>query len=156
MEIRQARSSDYDVVIGIVDEWWGGRHMRAILPRLFFEHFDVTSFVVQDEGKVIGFLCGFLSQSFAREAYIHFVGIHPEYRKRDVGRQLYEKFFAVATSHGRDTVRCVTSPVNKTSIAFHARLGFEIEPGDGTLEGVPIHRDYDGPGEDRVLFVKRI
>ena len=44
-------------------------------------------------------------------------------------------------------VRCVTSPVNERSVAFHESLGFEVER---------VVRDYDGPGEDRVLLVKRL
>ena len=53
---------------------------------------------------------------------------------------LYERFFADATAHGRTVVRCVTSPVNEGSVAFHEALGFEVER---------VAKDYDGPGEDR-------
>jgi ribosomal protein S18 acetylase RimI-like enzyme len=60
---------------------------------------------------------------------------------------LYEHFFADATAHGRTVVRCVTSPANRDSVAFHEALGFEVER---------VAKDYDGPGEDRVLFVKRL
>ncbi len=156
MDIRQARPSDYVRVIELVDDWWGGRHMRDMLPKLFFVHFSDTSFVVEEEGEIVGFLCGFLSQSFPREAYIHFVGVHPGHRHRGIAKALYGRFFAAARGLGRDTARCVTSPVNKLSIAFHERVGFEIEPGDGLVDGVSVHRNYDGIGEDRVLFVKRI
>jgi RimJ/RimL family protein N-acetyltransferase len=37
--------------------------------------------------------------------------------------------------------------VNEASVAFHKALGFEVEK---------VAKDYDGPGEDRVLFVKRL
>jgi ribosomal protein S18 acetylase RimI-like enzyme len=156
MQIRPARSSDYDRLIAVVDEWWGGRHMRDMLPRLFFEHFRETSFILEAGDQLIGFLCGFLSQTFVDEAYIHFVGVHPDYRRRQGARRLYETFFETAITNGRNTVRCVTSPVNKGSIAFHLRMGFEVGPGDGIVDGVLVHRNHDGPGEDRVLFVKRI
>jgi hypothetical protein len=26
-------------VIAVIDEWWGGRPMAGMLPRLFFDHF---------------------------------------------------------------------------------------------------------------------
>ena len=26
-------------IVELVDEWWGGRRMRALLPRLWFQHF---------------------------------------------------------------------------------------------------------------------
>jgi hypothetical protein len=53
-------------------------------------------------------------------------------------------------------VHCVTSPVNKRSIAFHQAMGFEIEPGDTTVDGVAVASDYDGRGGDRAKFVYRI
>jgi ribosomal protein S18 acetylase RimI-like enzyme len=104
--------------------------MRALLPRLFFEHFRETSFVAEDGGEVVGFLNGFLSQSSTDEAYIHFVGVRPDRRGTGLARELYDRFFAVARAHGRTLVRCVTSPVNEGSVAFHRALGFEVERSD--------------------------
>jgi ribosomal protein S18 acetylase RimI-like enzyme len=148
MEIRHAEPADYGRVIGRVNAWWGGRDMAPILPRLFFVHFEGTSYVVDgDDGQLAAFLIGFLSQADEHEAYIHFVGVSPERRGEGLGRQLYERFFADAAGHGRTTVRCVTSPANEASVAFHKALGFEVEK---------VARDYDGPGEDRVLFVKHL
>ncbi|MFD8327740.1 hypothetical protein [Streptomyces lydicus] len=58
-------------------------------------------------------------------------------------------------SAGRTRIRCITSPDNRASLAWHTRMGFRPEPGDRTDEhGVPVHRDYDGPGLDRVSFVR--
>lgn len=158
VDIRNVRDLDYETAIGLMDTWWGGRHMADMLPRLFFQHFQDTSFVaVEREGdkRIVGFLVGFVSQTHPSEAYVHFVGVHPEYRKRGLGRTLYDRFFEVARGRGCGVVRCVTSPVNKDSIAFHLRLGFRIEPGDATTEdGTPVCSDYDGRGQSRVRFAK--
>ncbi len=152
--IRHAEPEDYQPIIAVLDHWWG-RQLTHMPHKLFFIHFRDTSFVVEEEGKLIGFLAGFLSQTFLDEAYIHFVGVHPERRKAGIGRKLYERFFDAASKNGRNTVRCITSPVNKASIAFHLRLGFEIEPQETEVDGIPVYRNYDGRGSDRVLFVKR-
>jgi ribosomal protein S18 acetylase RimI-like enzyme len=144
LTIRHAEPADHARVAAVIDAWWGGRHMRGMLPRLFFAHFRDTSFVAEDgRGELAGFLCGFLSQTYPEEAYIHFVGVAPEHRGAGLARDLYERFFAVARAHGRTTVHCVTSPVNTGSLAFHARLGFEVE---AEVE------NYDGAGESRVLL----
>lgn len=37
--IRQVEQHDYPSIISVVDEWWGGRPMAAMLPKLFFVHF---------------------------------------------------------------------------------------------------------------------
>ena len=62
----------------------------------------------------------------------------------------------VVRGRGCEEVRLLTSPANTLSIAFHTHMGFTIEPGDTLAGTVSVHSDYDGPGEDRVLFVKRI
>jgi len=156
MDIRLAKDSDYGLVSPLINEWWGGRDMSHMLPALFFHHFTDTSFIAEQDGQLVGFLVGFLSQSKPSEAYIHFVGVHPEHRKRSIATHLYEAFFDVVRQHGRSIVRCVTSPVNRVSIAYHTRMGFEIEDGDKRIDGVSVRSDYDGPNQDRVLFVKRL
>jgi predicted GNAT superfamily acetyltransferase len=140
----------------LINDWWGGRQMSDMLPKLFFDHFNDTSFIAEEDGKIIAFLIGFLSQSHSEEAYIHFVGVHPDHRKRKLGKELYNHFFSKVQSENRNKVRCVTSPVNKTSISYHKRMGFDIEQGDKTVDGISVKADYDGPGQDRVLFVKEL
>ena len=145
MQIRHAEPADYGRVIAVVDQWWGGRAMAAMLPKLFFVHFRDTSFVAEADGELGGFLCGFRSQTFDDEAYIHFVGVDPERRASGLGRTLYERFFAAIAP--RTVVRAVTSPVNERSVAFHRALGFDVDR---------VDEDYDGEGEARVLLVKRL
>jgi len=156
LNIRKVSASDYAEVIAVLNDWWGGRQMSDMLPKLFFIHFQPTSFIAEQDGAMIGFLIGFQSQTYPKEAYIHFIGVHPEQRQNGVARSLYETFIGKACQLGCDTVRCVTSPVNTASIAFHARMGFRIEPGDSEAGGVSVHSDYDGRGESRVLFFKEI
>jgi ribosomal protein S18 acetylase RimI-like enzyme len=145
--VRTADAADYDRIAPVVDEWWGGRAMIDMLPRLFFVHFRDTAFVAEDGGELAGFLAGFLSQTRPDEAYIHFAGVSPDHRGRGVGRLLYERFFAVARERSRTVVRCVTSPVNERSVAFHRALGFDV---------AEVAPNYDGRGGDRVLMVKRL
>lgn len=147
IEIRGAEPADHARVIAVLDDWWGGRRMRDMLPKLFFVHFRDTSFVAERNGELAGFLVGFLSQSEPEEAYVHFVGVGPEERGSGLGRRLYERFFAVALDHGRTRVTCVTSPLNEGSVAFHRSLGFEPSPS---------RADYDGPGEDRVVLSRAL
>ncbi|WP_261305943.1 GNAT family N-acetyltransferase [Paenibacillus andongensis] len=156
MNVRHVLESDYIPVISVINDWWGGRHMVDMLPKLFFQHFQDTSFVAEKDGLIIGFLVGFVSQTFPTVAYVHFIGTHPDCRKDGVAKNLYQMFFKKAREKGCKVVRCVTSPVNKTSIAFHTRMGFLIEEATGEVDGVPVTVNYDGIGQDRVLFVKEL
>lgn len=156
MEIRSVKGPDYYTISPLINEWWDGRNMSDKLPKLFFDHFTDTSFIAEKDGKIVGFLIGFFSQSHSDEAYIHFVGVHPEYRKQHIGEKLYNEFFNQVRQSNRKIIRCVTSPVNRASIAYHTKMGFEIEEANNKINGFFVHTDYDGPNEDRVLFVKEL
>ena len=156
MNIRPISERDHAPIIAVVDQWWGGRQMAGLLPGLFFAHFQDTSFAIDEDDRIIAFVIGFVSQSQPHQAYIHFVGIHPDHRKRGLGKQLYELFFETVRARGCDSVHCITAPINSGSIAFHRRMGFQIEKSDQERDGVPFTADYDGPGQDRVLFVKTL
>jgi len=156
MLIRHPDPDDYTPIITVLNDWWGGRQMREMLPRLFFVHFRNTSLVVVEGNMMIGFLVGFLSQTCPNEAYIHFVGVDPVKRRHGIGAALYDHFFRLAREQGRTVIHCVTSPANTGSIAFHTRMGFTVEDGR-SADGEPhVARGYDGPDQDRVRFVKRL
>ena len=108
------------------------------------------------DGALVAFLIGFLSQSQPGVAYVHFVGVEPSLRRAGLGAWLYERFFRAAAGGGATEVRCITSPGNAASIAFHRRLGFAVAAGDTGTGAVPVQRNYDGPGLDRVAFSRRL
>jgi hypothetical protein len=35
-------------------------------------------------------------------------------------------------------------------------MGFAMEPSERSIEGIPVAENYDGKGEDRVLFYKTL
>src|SRR3954453_20360156 len=143
VRLRELREDDYLTVVGRLDEWWGGRAMTDMLPRLFFQHFRPTSFAAIDAADSIrGFLCGFVSQSDPTLAYIHFVGVDPAARAHGIASMLYEAFYTAARARGCTSVSCVTAPVNEASQRFHERLGFSLSLKD----------DYDGPGVARYVM----
>jgi len=159
VRFRRPREDDHPAIVGVVDEWWGGRSLHAILPRLFLQHFTGTSWVAEHgDGRLAGFLVGFLSPDRADEAYCHMIAADPNLRKAGVGRALYERFFEDARAAGRHRIVAITWPGNRVSLGFHQAMGFVPEDGPGTqpLWGTPAYPDYDYPGEDRVVMVRRI
>ncbi len=145
--LRPPTESDHARVLAVLADWWGGRDLSHLLPHLYFQHFNDTSFIVERNGELAAFLIGFLSQSESRAAYIHFAGVAPAHRQQGLGRALYERFFEAARARGAHEIHCITAPVNTGSIAFHTRLGF--------VASAPLP-DYDGPEDDRVAFTKNI
>jgi GNAT superfamily N-acetyltransferase len=163
-ELRQAREEDYPAIAAGLQTWWtqpgmseaGARERAALVPRLWLQHFAGTSLVAEHDGRLIGFLIGFLSQDRPDEGYIHFVGVAPDARRASAGRALYQRFFETCRRAGRTRVRCITSPQNTLSIAFHTAMSFEVEPGTEGTDPVLAKADYDGPGVHRVAFVRAI
>jgi ribosomal protein S18 acetylase RimI-like enzyme len=154
--IRPLGSLDYEFVSSVVDDWWGGRPVRALVHRIFFDHLNASSFAVGPSDAVQAFLIGFVSQSDPKIAYIHFVGVSPAARAGGLARLLYEHFFNVVSAQGCTEVRSITSAVNTGSIAFHRKLGFTLLPGSGEIDGIPVSLDYAGAGQHRVLFHKAL
>ncbi|MDL4843103.1 GNAT family N-acetyltransferase [Aquibacillus sp. LR5S19] len=156
MHIRNLDTQDFQRILPLVDNWWDGRKMSHLLPRFLFEHFQNTSFVIEKQGEIIGFLIGFLSQSNVHSAYIHFIGIDPNYRRAGLASELYTHFFQTVEKYRVKTVHCITSPINKKSIEYHMKTGFSILLGDQNINGLDVHSNYDGEGNDRVVFVKHL
>jgi ribosomal protein S18 acetylase RimI-like enzyme len=159
VRFRRPVEADHPVLVGQVDDWWGGRKMHELLPRLWFQHFTGTSWVAEDaDGRLVGFLVGFVSPDRPGEAYIHMVGTSPNHRRAGLGRSLYERFFEDMRRLGVGRVRAVTWPGNQVSVRFHRALGFAPAHGPGTqnLYGTPAYPDYDADGDDRVAFSREL
>ncbi|SDY40591.1 Acetyltransferase (GNAT) family protein [Amycolatopsis xylanica] len=157
--IRNPVPGDHPRVLAAMDRWWagsGGKERALVLPRFYFQHFTGGSELVEHDGTVIAFLIGFLSQSRPGESYVHFSGVSPDYRGRGIAQHLYTRFFAYSVRNGRSVVRAVTPAGNAGSYAFHTGIGFVAEPGPAELDGRPYQPDYDGPGFDRVTFLRRL
>ena len=146
MHTRNVVVEDYSKVTSVLNDWWGGRTMTHLLPRLFFEHFQPTSYVIESNGELVAFIIGFVSQTNPKEAYIHFVGVNPTYRSQGHANNLYQLFFSTVRQLGCNEVRCITTPVNTGSIAFHEAIGFTVQ----------VAKDYAGDGQDRIVFWKEI
>ena len=152
MSLRAATRADLGRVRAVQAEWWGGRDLTALLQALFLENFASTSLIVEDDdGSLAGFLIGFPSQDDPAAAYVHFVGVAPAHRGAGLGRALHDAFAERMAERGISTVRCVTSPVNAESVAFHQRIGFAIEAQDEDY--VHFARDDRGTTRSRRVSI---
>ena len=159
IRLRRPTEADHPVLVAQVDDWWGGRKLHQLFPRLWLQHFTGTSWVAEDgDGRLIGFLVGFISPDRPDEAYIHMVGTSPNHRGAGLGRTLYERFFDDVRGRGARRVTAITWPGNRVSVAFHRSMGFTPADGAGTqnLYGTPAYPDYDADGDDRAVFSREI
>lgn len=154
MQPQRCTSADFAEILHDLTDFWGSDRTRALHHPMFLHEFGDSAWVIREAGRVVAYLFGFLAQT-APIGYVHLVAVRSECRGRGLARRLYEHFAAFALSHGCRGLKAITSLRNETSIAFHRSLGMEPE-GAAVEHGMPVVRDYAGPGQDRVVFRKAI
>jgi GNAT superfamily N-acetyltransferase len=152
--IRHIEPEDSKAILEVASDWWGSNYSSDMFSKWYIHHFRNTCLLAEENGKIIGFIMGFLSQSKLDESYIRIVMVDPSSRGKGIGRVLYEEFSRIVEMLGRTVIRCVTAPRKKDSIAFHTRMGFVIEPQEQEFEGLPVCLDFDGRDGIRVVFKK--
>lgn len=146
MDTRKITKSDFDRIVEVIDHWWGGPISTFAHPIFFYELGDMA-LVVESEDEMIGFLLGFIgNDATSRTGYVHLVGIHPEHRRKGVGRTLYSKFTEAAVAAGCTRLKAITTTGYEGSIRFHVAQGWEANEID----------DYAGPGRKRIVFSKEL
>ena len=143
MKIRDITKSDFDYIVSVLDRWWGGPSSERAHP-IFFYELGEQALIAEADGEVVGFLLGFVAPTHPPTAYVHLVGIHPDHRRRGVGKDLYETFNERARAAGAVRLKAITNVGNDGSIRFHEALGFAVEE----------REDYAGRGRSRVVFTK--
>jgi aromatic-L-amino-acid decarboxylase len=154
MEIDRCTRADYDAIMADLAAFWGSDRTRALHHPTWVHEFGDTAYAARVDGRLVGYLFGFRAQT-GPVAYVHLVGVRAEARRLGAARSLYARFARDARERGCTEVKAITSPGNAASIAFHRALGMQ-PVGDAGADGVPVVRDYGGPGEDRVVFRGRI
>src|SRR3954467_14221274 len=143
MQTRRITKSDFDQIVEVIDRWWGGPIGTFAHP-IFFYELGEKALIVEEEGPLIGFLLGFIDHEPVRTGYVHLVGIHPDFRRRGVGRLLYRDFVDGCRAAGCIRMKAITTLGNEGSLRFHLAVGWaaaEVE-------------DYAGPGRKRIVFTK--
>ena len=107
----------------------GRPHERSGSPH-FYELGDMAR-IVEDDGVMVGFLLGFITKSRqgGDVGYVHLVGIHPDHRRRGVGRLLYEAFERDCRKAGVVRMKAITTLGNEGSQIFPS--GFGVGHGRG-------------------------
>ncbi len=139
---RAISKADYDYIVTVIDKWWKGPTSALAQPMFFYE-LGESAMVVETQGRLVGFLLGFIA-SKGPTGYVHLVGIDPEYRRKNVGTHLYHAFEALCRDAGCVKMKAITTVGNQGSLRFHQALGWTVK----------VVADYAGPGRDRVVFGK--
>lgn len=148
--LRPAQARDAIAVAKAIDDWWPEGHIvHGVCPQLL-EHVGDTCCIIEREGELVGFLVGYVSQRISNAGYVHYAGVRPDCRGRGLGRAMYRRFAELVRGRGCNRLVAETGAWNRASIGFHERLGFTLDGGDESIDGLPVRRDTTGLGCDYV------
>ena len=145
MRTRGITKEDFDHVVARFDHWAGAPASDRPHPVFFYE-LGNHALVAEESGEMLGFLLGFLAPTSPPTGYIHLVGIHPDYRRRGIGKELYHQFGARCRAAGASRLKAIASLRHEQAMRFHVSLGFQIRE----------EADYAGPGCGRMIFTKTL
>ncbi len=142
LELRHATIPDLRLLLAELEEFWDGRETGFLHQALYVHEFGETSVLAEQDGRILGYLLGFVSQ--AGLGYIHVVGVRRDARGRGLGRTLYQRFEELVRARGARGLKAITSPENQDSRAFHVALGFSVAE----------VLDYSPSGGTRLVFTR--
>jgi len=91
-----------------------------------------SSQVVELDGKVVGFMLGDVrAGEFGLEepsGWIERFGIDPDFRGRDLGKQMFDAIITHFRSEGATTVRTLVDGKDTSVVGFLKKLGFASSP----------------------------
>jgi ribosomal protein S18 acetylase RimI-like enzyme len=158
--IRNIVEEDFNQLSCVAEKCQPMTNMKPTVYHVFTKHFKGTSFVIENKSNnaITGFLLGLISQDNPNDSYIHLICLDPSLRGKGVAKTLVEKFIQTVSNRGCSRVCLVTKPHNHISIKFYTKLGFESYNSDKTvnMDGTSVYKDYDGPGDDKIIFIKQI
>jgi GNAT superfamily N-acetyltransferase len=153
-EISTCTKEDFDRILAEFDRFWEHDRTSALHHPTIIYEFANSAFVIKEGGKVLAYLFGFLSQA-EPTGYVHLLAVRRGYRRQGLAQRLYAHFEQFSRSRGCTKLKAITSPVNQQSISFHRSIGM-LPSGEPDGQGLPVVKDYAGPGRDRVVFYKDI
>ena len=144
MHTRKITKDDFDQIVEVIDRWWGGPMANFAHPMFFYELGD-NALIVEEENRLVGFLLGFIVFNTPKTGYVHLVGIHPDFRRKGVGRILYETFTERCRALGCERMKSMSFTLPELPYA-HDALGWA----SSELE------DYAGRDRRRIVFTKEL
>ena len=146
MTIENCTHEDLLIIRREIASFWGNEGVLFAHHPMFIFEFGHTAFVIKENGQIIAYLFGFISET-GLTGYVHLIGVRQTHQKAGLGRMLYEHFATLVKARGCRTLKAITSPSNTDSVAFHKKMGMRVSP---------VYKNYSGEGEDRVIFEKEI
>jgi GNAT superfamily N-acetyltransferase len=145
-----ATRADFDQITTQLSDFWGDHAPAHLHHVMLINQFGNSAFVIREGDRVVAYIFGFLSQA-EPSSWVHLVAVRKSHQGQGLGHRLYERFIQFAREHGAKEVMAQTTPDNLASVRFHKSVGMELL-GEPDERGIPVMKDRNGPGKDRIVF----
>ena len=153
-QISNCNYSDFLQILANIEDFWGSDRTLSYHHPMFINEFGNTAFAIKDNGDVIAYLFGFMSQT-EQTGYVHLIGVRQNHQNKGLGKKLYGHFIEYLKNIGIQNLKAITTPTNEKSINFHLSIGMQMT-GVENGNGIKIIKDYSGLGQDRVVFKMKL
>jgi aminoglycoside 6'-N-acetyltransferase I len=88
-----------------------------------------TTFVAEEEGKVVGYVASQTVPSLHginKELWVAFIVVQKKFRRQKIGLALLAKLQSCAREEGIERIYSTINPNNPESIRLHQKAGFEV------------------------------
>ena len=122
MRIRSCHEGDLDAIRKFVDFC---RPLDLHTPFTYWvllHFFGSTCFVMEEEGKLIGFVTAMTGSDREGVCFLWQIGVDPSYRGKHHADRLIERVVEVATAKGCRAVQVTIAPENKESFSLFSRV----------------------------------
>jgi ribosomal protein S18 acetylase RimI-like enzyme len=124
--LRSVGVADLRTILADLGDFWGPERDMAFLHQALYVHeFGETSVLAERDGRILGYLLGFVSEDDT--GYIHAVAVRSDARGEGLARVMYARFEELVRARGADGLKSITAPENDGSRVFHEALGFTVE-----------------------------
>jgi len=115
-------------------------------PQLLYLYYHLSGdlfLVAENAGRVVGYVIGIMGKDKA--AHVISLAVHPDFRRRGIGKELLQKLLEALLERGATHVRLEVENSNEAALALYQKLGFRI---------MGLLRDYYGSGRHAYIMVK--
>lgn len=105
----------------LLDQWYDRDRLEQSIA-----HEDAMMFLATDDGEVVGFAQGGLSEDGPADAAVGAIYILPEYWNEGIGTELLDRLFNSFQTDGLDSAWLTVMADNDVARSFYDKYGFEV------------------------------
>ncbi len=160
LNVRRVKESDFlevhKFVLGCKPLELYPKHLYKII----FRYFGNTCYILKSDGKIIGFIMGFVSQRHKDTYFLWQIGIEPFSQGQSIGSKMLSELEKEIKNLSLKRIETTVDPQNIASKNLFKKNGYKnISKREGKVVKIKDSfavKDYYSPGRNFILYEKRI